>query len=110
MNKVDLDWENVVSKARTREAGRRRDASREIRKMERNALSRASSTQERRLIKKTALELNRKATARIDDAVNFDEVKAEGESEGGAAATFTLDVVKDDNTAGTATFNGSGID
>ena len=26
-----------------------------------------------------------------------------------SANTFTLDVVKDDNTAGTATFNGSGV-
>jgi len=28
---------------------------------------------------------------------------------GGGGGTFTLDVVKDDNTAGTATFNGSGV-
>ena len=27
----------------------------------------------------------------------------------GGGETFTLDVVKDDNTAGTATFNGSGV-
>ena len=32
-----------------------------------------------------------------------------GSSGGGGSATFTLDVVKDDNTAGTATFNGSGV-
>ena len=31
------------------------------------------------------------------------------ESGGSNVETFTLDVVKDDNTAGTATFNGSGV-
>lgn len=30
-------------------------------------------------------------------------------SGGGSSNTFTLDVVKSDNTAGTATFNGSGV-
>jgi hypothetical protein len=43
----------------------------------------------------------------LDDAVDF--VPRDSLEDGDDSNTFTLDVVKDDNTAGTATFNGPGV-
>jgi|DEB0MinimDraft_6_1074348.scaffolds.fasta_scaffold57533_2 hypothetical protein len=44
-----------------------------------------------------------------DETIGNDAIDQIGAEEGGEADTFTLDVVKSDNTAGTATFNGSGV-
>ena len=46
-----------------------------------------------------------------DETISNDEIDQFGAADDGAdpANTFTLDVVKEDNTAGTATFNGSGV-
>ena len=46
----------------------------------------------------------------INDGNGIDSIGAAGEVEGGGGGgTFELDVVKDDNTAGRASFTGSGI-
>jgi hypothetical protein len=51
---------------------------RDIRNREREALGRATSTSERRLIKETALKLKKDATTgSVGDELNFDEVKAD---------------------------------
>ena len=44
-----------------------------------------------------------------DETIGNDGIDQIGAEEGGEADTFTLDVVKSDNTAGTATFNGPGV-
>ena len=43
-----------------------------------------------------------------DETISNDGIDQFGANEDGTN-TFTLDIVKDDNTAGTATFNGTGI-
>ena len=46
-----------------------------------------------------------------DETISNDGIDQFGSDEEEATVnTFTLDVVKEDNTAGTATFNGSGVD
>ena len=47
-----------------------------------------------------------------DETISNDGIDQFGVDDGGSSGsvnTFTLDVVKSDNTAGTATFNGSGV-
>jgi len=49
---------------------------------------------------------NKEGTDETISNDGIDELEAEDEQ---TVDTFTLDIVKDDNTAGTATFNGPGI-
>tara|TARA_R110000803_G_scaffold48735_2_gene101314 strand:+ start:131 stop:493 length:363 start_codon:yes stop_codon:yes gene_type:complete len=46
-----------------------------------------------------------------DETISNDGIDQFGanEDDGSGGNTFTLDIVKDDNTAGTATFNGGGV-
>ena len=77
-SRADLDWAQTVNRNRIRENRSVRDAVRDIRKRESEALGRATSTSERRLIKETALKLKKDATSgSVGDELNFDEVKAD---------------------------------
>ena len=51
-------------------------------------------------------DFNKQGTDETISNDGIDEIKTEEEQ---TVDTFTLDIVKDDNTAGTATFNGSGV-
>ena len=116
-SKADADKaDNLAKNKRNFNESRRqtRAFNRALAKEKNNALQNARSTTERRAIKakyKEALKPLKPRSA-YGDLVGYDEEFTEetsfGEEE--TADTFELDVVKDDNTAGTATFNGSGID
>ena len=130
--------ERFATERATRE---RRAQEREIKKQRREALNQATSTSQRREIKKAAEEAtlalngfssaggNQKGGVYDISTDNYSQPKRNQVNQdasieeagidtlGGSSAsdsvsdtnTFTLDVVKDDNTAGTATFNGSGV-
>jgi len=133
--------ENERSKNRQRATRERRAQEKEIKKQRQEALNQATSTKERREIKKAAEEATLATRgpssaggsdkggiydistnnysqpqrnqsgqdSSIEDA-GIDTLGGSGaSSDGGDTNTFTLDIVKDDNTAGTATFNGSGV-
>ena len=119
----------------------RRAQEREIKKERKEALNQATSTSQRREIKKAAeeatLALNGFSSAGGNQKGGIYDISTDNYSQpprnqtnqdasteeagidtlGGSSAsdgvgdtnTFTLDVVKSDNTAGTATFNGSGV-
>ena len=119
----------------------RRAQEREIKKQRKEALNQATSTGQRREIKKAAeeatLALNGFSSAGGNQKGGVYDISTDNYSQpernqtnqdvsteeagidtlGGSSAsdsvgdtnTFTLDVVKSDNTAGTATFNGSGV-
>ena len=116
-SKADADKaDNLAKNKRNFNESRRqtRAFNRALAKEKNNALQNARSTTERRAIKakyKEALKPLKPRSA-YGDLVGYDEEFTEetsfGEEE--TADTFELDVVKDDNTAGTAEFNGSGID
>ena len=108
--------DNLAKNKRNFNESRRqtRAFNRALAKEKNNALQNARSTTERRAIKakyKEALKPLKPRSA-YGDLVGYDEEFTEETSFGeeGTADTFELDVVKDDNTAGTAEFNGSGID
>ena len=130
--------ERFATERATRE---RRAQEREIKKQRKEALNQATSTSQRREIKKAAeeatLALNGFSSAggnqkggvydistdnysqpernQTNQDVSTEEAGIDtlgGSSDSDAVGdtnTFTLDVVKSDNTAGTATFNGSGV-
>ena len=133
--------ENERSKNKQRATRESRAQEKEIKKQRREALNQATSTKERREIKKAAEEATLATRgpsssggsdkggiydistnnysqpqrnqsgqdSSIEDA-GIDTLGGGGaSSDGGDTNTFTLDVVKSDNTAGTATFNGSGV-
>jgi len=119
----------------------RRAQEREIKQQRKEALNQATSTSQRREIKKAAeeatLALNGFSSAGGNQKGGVYDISTDNYSQpprnqtnqdasteeagidtlGGSSAsdgvgdtnTFTLDVVKSDNTAGTATFNGSGV-
>ena len=119
----------------------RRAQEREIKKQRKEALNQATSTSQRREIKKAAeeatLALNGFSSAGGNQKGGIYDISTDNYSQpprnqtnqdastgeagidtlGGSSAsdsvgdtnTFTLDVVKSDNTAGTATFSGSGV-
>jgi len=116
-SKADADKADQQAKNQRKFNESRRQArafNRALAKEKNNALQNARSTTERRAIKakyKEALKPLKPRSA-YGDLVGYDEEFTEETSFGeeDTADTFELDVVKDDNTAGTATFNGSGID
>lgn len=129
----DIDIENEESLARQRASRERSSARRNIRRQERSLLSRARSTGERRQIKEWADTSYQGAVYDLDISYQPSQNKEDYESDiqqrgtdqftapestpqittviggSGGGNTFTLDVVKSDNTAGTATFNGPGV-
>ena len=127
----NLEDRNRESLERQRETRERRDIIREEKDALKSELQGVTSTEERRSIKADWLARGQAAEARrqktkeianskddntgnrpiIDNGVDgVPRSSFEASSGGGGGGgTFTLDVVKDDNTAGTATFNGSGV-
>ena len=98
----------------------------ELKEQEDRALSLASSTKERKSIRQMADDALEQAEANFNETYypsrnkqdyesdiqqrGIDQFTApEATAQSGSSNTFTLDVVKSDNTAGTATFNGSGV-
>ena len=136
-----LERENVRARERNAQTRERRAEERRIKKQRRQALNRATSTSQRREIKKAAEDAifaisgfsssggNQKGGIYDLSTDNYTQPKRNqtnqnlsigetgidtlgGSSDSDAVGdtnTFTLDVVKSDNTAGTATFNGSGV-
>ena len=131
--RTSLDRQKSTRESRAQE--------KEIKKQRREALNQATSTKERREIKRAAEEATLSTRgpssaggsdkggiydistnnysqpqrnqsgqdSSIEDA-GIDTLGGSGaSSDGGDTNTFTLDIVKSDNTAGTATFNGPGI-
>lgn len=127
--------ENERSKNRQRATRERRAEEKRVKDLRKEALNQASGTKERREVKaadeaellamlgKQSQEGNvyDVETGEYDPAFNkegtdetisndgideIDEIETEEEQ---TVNTFTLDVVKSDNTAGTATFNGPGV-
>tara|TARA_R110002020_G_C16274607_1_gene771374 strand:+ start:1864 stop:2277 length:414 start_codon:yes stop_codon:yes gene_type:complete len=110
-----------------RQRGRRElnKRKKELKEQEDRALSRASGTRERRNIRSMADAALEQAEANFNETYNPSENKQDYESDilqrgidqftapeatpESGSGSFTLDVVKSDNTAGTATFNGSGV-
>jgi len=137
----ETEGKNEESLARQRATRERRAQEREIKQQRKEALNQATSTSQRREIKKAAEEAtlalngfssaggNQKGGVYDISTDNYSQPKRNQTSQdvsteeagidtlGGSSAsdsvgdtnTFTLDVVKSDNTAGTATFNGSGV-
>lgn len=114
----DLKIENANSLSRQRAARSRRDAERKIDDRRKDLLQGASSTQERRKIKAGIYDLDTTRTDEnkqgTDERVANDGIDRVGSqsttaSSGGGGGAFELDVVKDDNTAGRASFTGGGI-
>ena len=125
-SQYENDWENTVSKNNQRSRREFRRGKRDLRKQEREALNRATSTSERRRIKAAADAALEQAEANFNKKYEpsnnkqdyesdvqqrgtdqFTAPEATPQNDGGS--TFTLDIVKSDNTAGTATFNGPGV-
>lgn len=130
--------ERFATERATRE---RRAQEREIKKQRKEALNRATSTSQRREIKKAAEEAtiairnpsssggnikggiydistnnysqpkrNQTSQDVSTEEAGIDTLGGSSDSDAvGDTNTFTLDVVKSDNTAGTATFNGPGV-
>lgn len=119
----DIDSDNTASKNRQRESRAARNRSKDIQKERSSRLRAAESAGERREIKnqyqkmeggvwdvstsQTEVSNNEGDSTDISSSAGVDS--ALDPVPGGGGGTFTLDVVKDDNTAGTATFNGSGV-
>ena len=136
-----LDREQKTERERNAQTRERRAQEREIKKQRKEALNQATSTSQRREIKKAAEEAtlalngfssaggNQKGGVYDISTDNYSQPKRNqtsqdvsteeagidtlgGSSDSDAVGdtnTFTLDVVKSDNTAGTATFNGPGV-
>ena len=109
--------ENAISLSRQRATRSRRDAERKVNDRRKELLQAATSTSERRKIKSGVYDVD---TTRTDDNKQGTDERIQNDgidklyspapsSSGGGGGTFTLDVVTDNNTAGTATFNGSGV-
>ena len=115
---ADLDWENTVSKNQQSETRERRQAEREVKDRRKQLLQGASSTKERREIKAGVYDLNTRPDDNkegADERIQNDGIDVitnpldNSGGGGGGGGTFELDVVKDDNTAGRASFTGDGI-
>jgi hypothetical protein len=135
----ELNKKNEESLARQRATRESRAQEKEIKKQRREALNQATSTKERREIKKAAEEAtlatrgpsssggsdkggiydistNNYSQPQRNQSGQDSSIEDAGiDTLGGSSASdnvgeeFTLDVVKSDNTAGTATFNGPGV-
>lgn len=135
----ELNKKNEESLARQRATRESRAQEKEIKKQRREALNQATSTKERREIKRAAEEaiLSTRGPSSAggsdkggiydistnnysqpqrnqlgqDSSIEDAGIDTLGGSDDSGIDTnvFTLDVVKSDNTAGTATFNGSGV-
>tara|TARA_R110002020_G_scaffold435905_1_gene646118 strand:- start:448 stop:864 length:417 start_codon:yes stop_codon:yes gene_type:complete len=122
----ELPKEEPTSLDRQRARRELNKRKKELRKQEKEGLSNASGTKERRGIKKAADDALERAEANFNETYypsrnkqdyesdigerGIDQFTApEATSQSGSSNSFTLDIVKDDNTAGTATFNGPGI-
>ena len=111
-----------------RQRGRRElnERKKQLQRQEDQELSRAGSRKERNEIRARADAALEQAEANFNETYNpsqnkqdyesdvlqrgIDQFNApEATSQSGSLNSFTLDVVKSDNTAGTATFNGSGV-
>lgn len=111
-----------------RQRGRRElnKRKKQLQRQEDQELSRAVSRKERNEIRARADAALEQAEANFNETYNPSENKQDYESDvlqrgidqftapeatsqSGSSNSFTLDVVKSDNTAGTATFNGSGV-
>ena len=128
----DRSKEERTSLDRQKATRERRAEEKRVKDLRKEALNQASGTKERREVKaadegellsmlgKQSQEGNiyDVETGQYDPAFNkegtdetisndgIDEIETEEEQ---TVNTFTLDIVKDDNTAGTATFNGPGV-
>ena len=127
-SQYENDWENTVSKNNQRSLREFRRGKRDLRKQEREALNRATSTSERRRIKAAADAALEQAEANFNkkyepsnnkqdyesdvqqkgtDQFTAPEATPEAPQTGGLPSGFnqeTLDVVNDDNTAGQRVF------
>lgn len=130
-SQYENDWENTVSKNNQRSRREFRRGKRDLRKQEREALNRATSTSERRRIKAAADAALEQAEANFNKKYEPSNNKQDYESDvqqrgtdqftspeatpetpqsgggGGLPSGFaqeTLDVVNDDNTAGQRVF------
>ena len=111
-----------------RQRGRRElnERKKQLQRQEDQELSRAGSRKERNEIRARADAALEQAEANFNETYNPSQNKQDYESDvlqrgidqftapeatsqSGSSNSFTLDVVKSDNTAGTATFNGSGV-
>ena len=111
-----------------RQRGRRElnKRKKQLQRQEDQELSRAVSRKERNEIRARADAALEQAEANFNETYNPSQNKQDYESDvlqrgidqftapeatsqSGSSNSFTLDVVKSDNTAGTATFNGSGV-
>ena len=126
MKQSDLDINNANSLSNQRATRSRRERIKLLQDEEKSALAGVLNTSDKREIKGyyeeqrgqiSDISVGQAATDGNQDKLNNDisqdgvdtSVLHDGGGSGGAGGEFTLDVVKDDNTAGTATFNGSGI-
>ena len=127
-SQYENDWENTVSKNNQRSRREFRRGKRDLRKQEREALNRATSTSERRRIKAAADAALEQAEANFNKKYEPSNNKQDYESDvqqrgtdqfaapeatpetpqsGGLPSGFnqeTLDVVNNDNTAGQRVF------
>ena len=127
-DKLNEESKERVSRGEEKRASRK--AQKDVRKAERLQLGSATSASERRDIKERFENIEQGVESGGIYDVSTDSYQPPAGNEAGAntnmsetgvqvvprnsggddANTFTLDVVKSDNTAGTATFNGPGID
>ena len=127
-DKLNEESKERVSRGEEKRASRK--AQKDVRKAERLQLGSATSASERRDIKERFENIEQGVESGGIYDVSTDSYQPPEGNEAGAntnmsetgvqvvprnsggddANTFTLDVVKSDNTAGTATFNGPGID
>ena len=125
--KKELINENKTSLQRQRKTREYRDARSSLREQEKTELSSANNTADKRKIKEdfegAVYDLDTKykpqknkddyesdITERGIDQFTAPEATPEQSSGGGGGGgTFELDVVKDDNTAGRASFTGGGV-
>jgi len=125
-NKVDSDQDlnirDADSKSRVKFGQAKRDKrnkAKELKAAFKQRLNSLENTKDRRELKErfksalkdidTGLDSNRSgagSTVQDDGIDNVDSTEGSG---GGGGGTFELDVVKDDNTAGRASFTGGGI-
>ena len=121
----DLKIKNADSLSPQRATRRKRSKLKDLRKQEKESLQGASSTSRRREVKGYYEEQRGKIMdvsvnppqSENQDGANNDTSQAGIDSSvehgsgggGGGGGTFELDVVKDDNTAGRASFTGGGI-
>ena len=129
----DFKTQNEKSLSRQRATRKRRAEEKRVEDLRDEALDRASGSKERRSVRAAGEErllsmlgrqsqqggiydvetgaydpaFNKEGT---DETVGNDGIDQLNVDDGSSTETFTLDVVKSNNTAGTATFNGSGVD